>query len=117
TRFSKTFHQDGFRVGEGAPLHTFKRVDSIDQYMLDSKGRHGNENADVIATDAKALGLRWKRVVVLKPSGELPLAGPDCVEVRGHDTDPSYARIFRVSGLTPEGGERIDILASGLKRP
>jgi hypothetical protein len=117
SRFATTFRQEGFRAGPGAPAHVFKRVNSIDQYALVDGAREGNEHADVIPTKAEARGLRWDRVSVLEETRDAPLAGAGCVEIRGHDTNPAYARVFLVADLTPEGGESVDIIPQGLSSP
>ena len=100
-------------LGVPAGPRSFKRVNSIDQYVLAGGRPVGNERDCFIPTRARASGGVWNSVKLVSGSKKEPLAGASCLEVRGGDAAPAYDQIFR---LAPEkgGGESIDIGPGGI---
>ena len=107
--FSQTFEQLGF--GDGAP-ETWKRVSSIDQFMLDATHKRvGLEGRDVLPSRTTALHAAWISVELLDlEANPIGVLGCDALEVRGADTDPHYDAIFARGSLDARGGETLDIV-------
>jgi hypothetical protein len=107
-----TFRQEGF--GRGA-AQAWKRVSSIDQFrevVVDGRRlRRGNEGRDVLPTRSRVTSAAWFEVHLLGPAGaRTPLMGRPHTEVRGADSAPVYARVFRRRSFTSAGGEELDIV-------
>ena len=110
--FSKPIPAPGF--GEGG-LESFKRVNSIDQFYVDSKGvRHAVERTNVRPTRTVAHSGGWESVSLLRrppATGRVAMTGDKFTEVRGPDTYDRYHDIFHLWGFDKsKGGERVDIV-------
>ncbi len=107
-----TFTQEGF--GRGRP-QAWKRVSSIDQFrqvvVAGQRLRRGNEGRDALPTRARVTGAVWFEVHLLRADGgRAPLMGAPHLEVRGADSAPRYAEVFRRRAFTTHGGEELDIV-------
>lgn len=108
-KFAQTFEQQGF--GEGAD-QIWKRVSSIDQFMVDGGKRVGLEGRDAQSTRTTARGAAWLSVDLLDGAGgALAVLGcGNAVEVRGGDTAARYDQIFVRTAVDAHGGETLDIV-------
>jgi len=109
--FTTQFQQEGWGPGKAA---SFKRVNSVDQFLVRDGKRVGAEKFSVEPTRTTARGASWDELAILRTNGErLPMTGSRFTVVKGQDTAARYAEIFGISGSTDRGGERIDIHPSG----
>lgn len=74
---------------------------------------------EVLPTRTTATGGGLEEVYLLGPGGgkSQPMVGPRFTEVRGGDVTSRYDKIFRRSGWSGEGGERLDIIPTRLRPP
>jgi hypothetical protein len=108
-----TFPLDGFWDGSARLPRRFKRVHSIDQFVLSEDGRRvGDEGRPAVPTRARVDGGRWEQVFLTapKPVKSAPMTGALAVEWRGPDGDSDYRNIFPSSAPDAQGGEDIVIL-------
>ncbi len=109
--FTTQFRQEGWGTGKPA---SFKRVNSVDQFAIRDGKRVGAEKLGVEPTRTTALGGSWDEVALLRTGDKrVPMTGPQFTTVKGQDTAARYAKIFKISGSTDQGGERVDIRPSG----
>lgn len=112
--FSADFRQVGW--GGAKTAHSFKRVNAVDQFEVLATGeRKGREKVDVLPTGTVAQGAEWVEVQLLDRQGrpQAPMIGAHFTEVRGGDLADRYDQVFRRSGFTKAGGERLDIVPNG----
>ncbi|RKH58297.1 hypothetical protein [Corallococcus llansteffanensis] len=112
--FTSQFHQEGWGPGKES---SFKRVNSVDQFIVRNGERVGAEKFGVEPTRTAATGGSWEEVSLLNISGKRePMTGSHFTTVKGVDTAAHYAEIFGISGSTDRGGERIDIHPGAARR-
>ncbi len=109
--FTTQFRQEGWGVGKAA---SFKRVNSVDQFVIRDGKRVGAEKLGVEPTRTTALGGSWEEASLLRAGNKrMPMTGPQFTTIKGQDTAARYGEIFHISGSTDLGGERIDIRPGG----
>jgi hypothetical protein len=99
-------------AGSLPPAVSFKRVNAIDQFEDRDGTRVSTEKRNVLPTAARAKQSRWLQALLIstdEPMPDTPLAGAYCVEVAGSDV-ADYNAVFKVSDLSNDGGESLDIV-------
>lgn len=103
------FPLDGFWDGGTRRPRRFKRVHSIDQFLVRPDGtRHGNEGAPAAPTRATLTDGRWDSVELTGTRSE-PLTGARAQDWRGGDEAADYAAVFGSPAPDAVGGEPIAI--------
>ena len=105
------FPLDGFWDGPNRLPRRFKRVHSIDQFVIRAEDGHrvGDEGRPAVPTRAVLEGGRWDAATLLGAKNA-PLTGGLAVEWRGPDSDANYAKIFPGAFVDAAGGDEIVVM-------
>jgi hypothetical protein len=105
------FPLDGFWDGAKRLPRTFKRVHSIDQFVIRASDGHriGDEGRPAVPTRAVLEGGRWDAATLLGAK-KAPLTGGLAVEWRGPDSAANYGKIYPGAFVDAAGGDEIVIL-------
>lgn len=105
------FPLDGFWAGPTRLPRRFKRVHSIDQFVIRAEDGHrvGDEGRPAVPTRAVLEGGRWDAATLLGAKNA-PLAGVLAVEWRGPDSEANYGKIFPGAFVDAAGGDEIVVM-------